>query len=84
MMNQAKELYEKMCDTRWLGIVLLAVGSFFYLGTILPTSNLSDFDMAGMSVASLVFLAVSILSLLKSKEYRKMLMEHEDGEEYFL
>ncbi|ALC89858.1 hypothetical protein AM500_08785 [Bacillus sp. FJAT-18017] len=84
MMNQAKELYEKMCDARWLGIVLLAVGSFFYLGTILPTGPVSDIDLTGMSVASLVFLAGSILFFLKSKEYRKKLMEHEDGEEYFL
>ncbi|WP_254660781.1 YrhC family protein [Bacillus sp. FJAT-27225] len=84
-MNKARDLFEKMNDTKWFGIVLLAVGSFFYLGTILPTERvLSEFDVAGMSVAALVFLAASILFFLKSKEYRNMLMEHEDGEDYFI
>ncbi|RHW40832.1 hypothetical protein D1B31_10240 [Neobacillus notoginsengisoli] len=72
-----------MCDTKWFGIVLLAAGSFFYLGTILPTTSANHLDQIGMSVASLVFLAGSILFLQKSREYREMLLEHEDGEEYF-
>lgn len=83
MQKQAKDLYEKMCDTKWFGIVLLAAGSFFYLGVILPTPSANSVDKIGMTVSSLVFLAGSILFLQKSKEYREMLLEHEDGEEYF-
>ncbi|WP_059171221.1 YrhC family protein [Bacillus sp. FJAT-27445] len=84
MEKQAKELFEKMTDTKWFGIVLLAAGSFFYIGTILPTAPSKAMDLVGMSISSLVFLAVSILFFLKSREYREMLLEHEDGEEYFL
>ncbi|WP_053367218.1 YrhC family protein [Bacillus sp. FJAT-27245] len=83
MQLQAKELFEKMTDTKWFGIVLLAAGSFFYIGAILPTASASLKDAAGMSVSSLVFLAASILAFLRSKAYREQLMEHEDGEEYF-
>ncbi|WP_316571926.1 YrhC family protein [Neobacillus sp. YIM B06451] len=80
---QAKELFEKMTDTKWFGIVLLATGSFFYIGAILPTASANVKDAAGMTASSLVFLGGSILAFLKSKEYREQLMEHEDGEEYF-
>ncbi|RDU34648.1 hypothetical protein DRW41_22350 [Neobacillus piezotolerans] len=82
MEKQAKDIYEKMTDMKWFGIVLLAAGSFFYLGAILPTAA-KAMDTVGMSVASLVFLAGSILSFYKSRELRERLMELEDGEEYF-
>lgn len=83
MEKQAKDLYEKMTDTKWYGIVLLAAGSFFYLGAILPTASSKAMDTVGMSVASLVFLAGSVLSFFKSRDFREKLIDLEDGEEYF-
>lgn len=83
MKHNAKGLYEKMLDFKRFAISLLAVGSFFYLGMILPTEQ-AVADSHIMTVTSVVFLAGAIFFFMVSRKYRSLLAETEGGDEYLM
>ncbi|WP_071460209.1 YrhC family protein [Bacillus massilinigeriensis] len=78
-----KKLYERMVDFRMFGIVLLAVGSFFYFGMIIPDRK-STLELYGNAGVSLGFLLFSILFFSFSKSLRKKLMETDEGQDYLM
>jgi predicted MFS family arabinose efflux permease len=77
--KQTKKIYEKMVDFRQFAVVLLAVGVFFFLGVIIPSDTMSEMDVNIMMIASMSFLAVSILLFIQSKQCQLKLMDMEDG-----
>jgi len=77
--KQTKNIYEKMVDFRQFAVVLLAVGVFFFLGVIIPSDTKSEMDVNIMMIASMSFLAVSILLFIQSKQCQIKLMDMEDG-----
>jgi predicted MFS family arabinose efflux permease len=77
--KQTKNIYEKMVDFRQFAVVLLAVGVFFFLGIIIPSDTKSEMDVNIMMIASMSFLAVSILLFIQSKQCQIKLMDMEDG-----
>jgi predicted MFS family arabinose efflux permease len=77
--KQTKKIYEKMVDFRQFAVVLLAVGVFFFLGVIIPSDTKSEMDVNIMMIASMSFLAVSILLFIQSKQCQIKLMDMEDG-----
>ncbi|MDF2790766.1 YrhC family protein [Neobacillus sp. 3P2-tot-E-2] len=79
MDKQTKNIYEKMVDFRQFAVVLLAVGVFFFLGIIIPSDTKSEMDVNIMMIASMSFLAVSILLFIQSKQCQIKLMDMEDG-----
>ncbi|MFJ5758105.1 YrhC family protein [Neobacillus sp. NPDC093182] len=79
MDKQTKKIYEKMVDFRQFAVVLLAVGVFFFLGVIIPSGSKSEMDVNIMMIASMSFLAVSILLFIQSKQCQIKLMDMEDG-----
>ncbi|MDQ0975756.1 putative MFS family arabinose efflux permease [Bacillus niacini] len=79
MDKQTKKIYEKMVDFRQFAVVLLAVGVFFFLGVIIPSDTKSEMDVNIMMIASMSFLAVSILLFIQSKQCQIKLMDMEDG-----
>lgn len=79
MDKQTKKIYEKMVDFRQFAVVLLAVGVFFFLGVIIPSDSKSEMDVNIMMIASMSFLAVSILLFIQSKQCQIKLMDMEDG-----
>jgi hypothetical protein len=79
-----KQLFEKMSDYRNFGIVLLAVGSLFFIGSIIPSNGQVIVDKYIATVASSVFLLISIGSFALSKSYRNKLIETEEGQEYLM
>ena len=79
MGKQTKNIYEKMVDFRQFAVVLLAVGVFFFLGIIIPSDTKSEMDVNIMMIASMSFLAVSILLFIQSKQCQIKLMDMEDG-----
>jgi hypothetical protein len=81
---KAKQLYEKMVDYKQFGMILLAVGVFFYLGTILPSETKVMTDIYIAIGASMGFLASSILFFAAAKKYRNQLIESEEGQELLM
>ncbi|WP_246017885.1 YrhC family protein [Mesobacillus subterraneus] len=79
-----KQLYEKMVDYKQFAIVLLTVGAFFYLGTILPSETKVMTDIYIAAGASTGFLAGSILFFSIAKKYRNQLIESEEGQEWLM
>lgn len=79
MDKQTKMIYEKMVDFKQFAVVLLAVGVFFFLGVIIPSDSKSEMDVNIMMIASMSFLAVSILLFIQSKQCQIKLMDMEDG-----
>jgi predicted MFS family arabinose efflux permease len=77
--KQTKKIYEKMVDFRQFAVVLLAVGVFFFLGVIIPSDTKSEMDVNIMMIASMSFLAISILLFIQSKQCQMKLMDMEDG-----
>jgi predicted MFS family arabinose efflux permease len=77
--KQTKNIYEKMVDFRQFAVVLLAVGVFFFLGVIIPSDTKSEMDVNIMMIASMSFLAVSLLLFIQSKQCQIKLMDMEDG-----
>jgi predicted MFS family arabinose efflux permease len=77
--KQTKKIHEKMVDFRQFAVVLLAVGVFFFLGIIIPSDTKSEMDVNIMMIASMSFLAVSILLFIQSKQCQIKLMDMEDG-----
>jgi hypothetical protein len=79
-----KNLFEKMVDFKRFGMVLLAIGAFFYLGVIIPSETKTAMDLNIMILSSMSFLAASILFFTRSKQCQLKLMEMEDGQDNFL
>ncbi|WP_110926961.1 YrhC family protein [Bacillus massiliglaciei] len=71
-------LYAKMADFKNFAIILLCVGAFFYLGTIIPQAGKTEFSTYGYLSASLLFLTMSIGFFLQSARYKKILAELEE------
>jgi hypothetical protein len=66
MKNQAKALFDKMTDFKRFAITLLAVGSFLYLGLIIPSAVKSDRSLNIIILSSLVFLTLSVFFFIQS------------------
>lgn len=77
MESQTKKLYEKMIDYKRFATILLATGVFFYLGVIIPSVAKRTMDLDIMILASLSFLAVSILLFTRSKQIKQRLQDIE-------
>ncbi|NKE05193.1 hypothetical protein GWK17_06845 [Bacillus selenatarsenatis] len=84
MMMKARQLYEKMVDFKQFATVLLAVGVFFYLGTIIPSETKVMTDIYIATGASAGFLAGSIVFFSFAKKYRNLLIESEEGQEMLM
>jgi len=80
----AKHIYEKMVDYKQFATVLLTVGVFFYLGTIIPSETKVMTDINIATGASMVFLAGSILFFATAKKCRSQLSESEEGQELLM
>ncbi|MEH7442261.1 YrhC family protein [Bacillus sp. JJ1122] len=80
----AKHIYEKMVDYKQFATVLLTVGVFFYLGTIIPSETKVMTDIYIATGASIVFLAGSILFFAIAKKCRSQLIESEEGQEFLM
>lgn len=80
----AKQLYEKMVDFKQYATILLAVGAFFYLGTIIPSETKVMTDIYIATGASIGFLAGSISFFSIAKKYRNRLIESEEGQELLM
>jgi predicted MFS family arabinose efflux permease len=77
--QKTKKIYEKMVDFKQFAVVLLAVGVFFFLGVIIPSDTKSEMDVNIMMIASMSFLAISILFFIQSKQCQLKLNDMEDG-----
>lgn len=84
MNKNAKQVYEKMVDFKNYAITLLAVGAFFYLGVIIPSGANTLMNKYIMIMASVLFLAASILCFAQSRKAKQKLMEMDDGEQYLM
>ena len=78
MNNKRSKIAAKMHDYRRFAIILLCVGSFFYLGTILPAEGKTGYSTNGYLLASVLFLAVSIACFLQATKYKKNLAENDE------
>ncbi|WP_071395847.1 YrhC family protein [Bacillus tuaregi] len=83
-MQKVKEYYDKMVDFKQYAKVLLAISAFFYLGVLIPTVEKNQFEIVVMMVITTVFLAGSVLFLMRSKSYYKKLLESEEGQEFLM
>ncbi|WP_077214056.1 YrhC family protein [Bacillus dakarensis] len=81
-MNHVKKLYDKMVDNKRYGITLLAVGSFFYLGVIIPTEVKILNDLYLLMGTSSLFLGGAIFFFIRSKLAYNELLDSEEGIEY--
>lgn len=77
MNNNGKKLTDKIMDYRHFAIILLCVGSFFYLGTILPSEGKTLYNTYGYLLASVLFLISSTTCFLQAIKYKKQLAENE-------
>ncbi|MBT2688007.1 hypothetical protein J7I93_07420 [Bacillus sp. ISL-47] len=84
MKKEAKLLFEKMVDFKRFAIALLAVGSFFYLGLIIPDTANTMFELYIMAGSSSVFLFGSIYFFALSKRFRAKLDEMDEGREFLM
>ncbi|MDF2038710.1 YrhC family protein [Bacillus sp. CMF12] len=84
MKNEAKHLFEKMVDFKRFAISMLAVGSFFYIGLIIPDTANAVSDLYIMAGSSSAFLFGSILFFILSKRCRSKLNETDKGQEYLM
>lgn len=78
-----KKIYEKMVDYRQFATVLLAVGTFLYLGTIIPTTNIAISYIPFILLLSVAFLGGSIFFFYRAKQCKQKLLESDEGEDYF-
>ena len=76
--NSAKMLQEKMIDFKRFAIALLAVGSFFYLGVIIPSGEKVLTNQFIMMCSSMLFLAGSIYFFTLSKQLKTKLDDIEE------
>ncbi len=77
MNNNGEKLTVKMTDYRHFAIILLCVGSFFYLGTILPSEGKTLYSTNGYLLASVIFLFASIACFWQATKCKKQLAENE-------
>lgn len=77
-----KKIYEKMIDYRQFAIVLLAVGTILYLGTIIPTTNIGISYIPIFLVLSAAFLGGAIFFFYRAKQCKRQLLESEEGQDY--
>lgn len=84
MKQTAKQLFDKMVDYKLYAVILLAVGVFFYLGVIIPSTTNSAMDINIMMVASSVFLAGSIFFFAQAKTCKTKLLNTDEGQEYLM
>lgn len=82
MDNKEKELVAKIMDFRRFAITLLCIGSFFFLGTILPAEENTLASTNGYMLASVAFLTASVVCFLQSSRYKKQLAESEQTDTY--
>ena len=80
----AKQIYEKMVDYKQFATVMLTVGVFFYLGTIIPSESKVVTDIYIATGASIGFLAGSVLFFAIAKKYRSQLIESEEGQDMLM
>lgn len=73
MNNNGEKFTAKMTDYRRFAIILLCVGSFFYLGTILPSEGKTLYSTIGYLLASVLFLIASIICFLQAIKCKKQL-----------
>ncbi|SIQ24442.1 YrhC-like protein [Peribacillus simplex] len=82
MKNRKKQtvalLRSKMVDFKQFAITLLCVGSFFYLGTILPSGDKAMIGTYVYMGATITFLGMSIVFFSLSKKYKKILADMDD------
>ncbi|CAH0138931.1 hypothetical protein SRABI96_00429 [Peribacillus sp. Bi96] len=76
--QSAAMLRSKMVDFKQFAITLLCVGTFFYLGTILPSGDKAMMDTYVYMGATIMFLGISILFFRLSNKYKKTLAEMDD------
>ena len=74
-MNNGEKLTAKMMDYRHFAIILLCVGSFFYLGTILPSEGKTLSSTYGYLFASVLFLIASAACFLQATKCKKILLK---------
>ena len=82
MNNKENKLAAKMKDYKRFAITLLCVGSFFYLGTILPTEGKTLYSTNGYMLASVFFLSASIGCFLQATKYKKDLAEIDEQDSF--
>jgi glucose uptake protein GlcU len=80
MKQQTKVLYDKMVDFKRFAVLLLAVGVFFYLGSIIPSETKTVTDINIMVFSSISFLLVAIIFFIQSKKCESKLNEMENGQ----
>ncbi|MET3321199.1 UNVERIFIED_ORG: hypothetical protein ABIC97_004300 [Peribacillus simplex] len=82
MKNRKKQtaavLRSKKADFKQFAITLLCVGSFFYLGTILPSVEKTMVSTNVYMGATILFLGMSIQFFRLSNKYKKILAEMDD------
>ncbi|MBR8645241.1 hypothetical protein KEH51_16735 [[Brevibacterium] frigoritolerans] len=75
MKNRKKQtaamLRSKMVDFKQFAITLLCVGSFFYIGTILPTGDKAMIDTYVYMGATIMFLGISIVFFHYQRNIRR-------------
>ena len=64
-----------MMDYKRFAITLLCVGSFFYLGAIIPSEGKMMFNTYGYLIASILFLTASIVCFYQSSKCKKNLVD---------
>ncbi len=68
MNNNGEKLTTKMTDYRRFAIILLCVGSFFYVGTILPSEGKTLYSTNGYLLASVcIFSRINYMFLAGCK-----------------
>ena len=82
MNNNGEKLTAKMTDYRRFAIILLCVGSFFYLGTILPSVGKTPYSTNGYLLSSVLFLIASIACFLQATKCKKNLSEIEEKDSF--
>jgi large-conductance mechanosensitive channel len=80
MKQHSKILYDKMVDFKRFAVLLLAVGVFFYLGSIIPSETKTKMDLNIMVFSSISFLLVAIIFFIQSKKCQSKLNEMENGQ----
>ncbi|OIK13297.1 YrhC-like protein [Bacillus sp. OV322] len=73
--EQTKVLMAKMHDFKRFAMILLCVGSFFYIGTILPDQNMTMANTYAYMITSTASLLVSVFFFMKAKTYKRHLDE---------
>lgn len=77
MNNKDEKLTTKMHDYRRFATILLCVGSFFYLGSIVPSEGKTLFSIHGYLISSVLFLIASIACFYQVTKCKKQLAENE-------